>query len=99
MVFKAKLGYIALILLIAPEQSMTEIQIDVRLDACGLACPLPLLKAKQALNGMSVGQILEVRATDAGSVRDFKAYADLSAHQLISTVEVDQVYIHIFRRG
>lgn len=99
MVFEAKLGYIALIVLIAPEQSMTEIQIDVRLDACGLACPLPLLKAKQALNGMAVGQILEVRATDAGSVRDFKAYADLSAHQLISTVEVDQVYIHIFRRG
>ena len=78
---------------------MTEIQIDERLDACGLACPLPLLKAKQALNAMSVGQVLEVRATDAGSVRDFKAYADLSAHELISTEEVDQVYIHILRRG
>ena len=78
---------------------MTEIQIDERLDACGLACPLPLLRAKQALNAMSVGQVLEVRATDAGSVRDFKAYADLSAHELISTEEVDQVYIHILRRG
>jgi tRNA 2-thiouridine synthesizing protein A len=78
---------------------MTENQIDERLDACGLACPLPLLKAKQALNAMSAGQVLEVRATDAGSVRDFKAYADLSAHELISTEEVDQVYIHILRRG
>lgn len=78
---------------------MTEIQIDERLDACGLACPLPLLKAKQALNAMSAGQVLEVRATDSGSVRDFKAYADLSAHELISTEEVDQVYIHILRRG
>ena len=78
---------------------MTEIQIDERLDACGLACPLPLLKAKQALNAMSAGQVLEVRATDAGSVRDFKAYAGLSAHELISTEEVDQVYIHILRRG
>mgnify|MGYP000091130514 FL=1 len=78
---------------------MTEIQIDERLDACGLACPLPLLKAKQALNAMSVGQVLEVRATDAGSVRDFKAYADLSAHELISTIEIDQVFIHILRRG
>lgn len=78
---------------------MTEIQIDERLDACGLACPLPLLKAKQALNRMSAGQVLEVRATDAGSVRDFKAYADLSAHELISTEEFDQVYIHILRRG
>lgn len=78
---------------------MTDIQIDERLDACGLACPLPLLKAKQVLNGMSQGQVLEVRATDAGSVRDFKAYADLSAHELISTEEVDQVYIHTLRRG
>jgi tRNA 2-thiouridine synthesizing protein A len=78
---------------------MTDIQIDERLDACGLACPLPLLKAKQVLNGMAEGQILEVRATDAGSVRDFKAYADLSAHELISTEEVDQVYIHTLRRG
>ena len=78
---------------------MTEIQIDERLDACGLACPLPLLKAKQALNAMSAGQVLEVRATDAGSVRDFKAYADLSAHELISTIEIDQVFIHILRRG
>ena len=78
---------------------MTENQIDERLDACGLACQLPLLKAKQALNAMSAGQVLEVRATDAGSVRDFKAYADLSAHELISTEEVDQVYIHILRRG
>jgi len=78
---------------------MTEIQIDERLDACDLACPLPLLKAKQALNRLQPGQILEVRATDAGSVRDFRAYADLSAHQLISTEEVDKVFIHIFRRG
>jgi len=83
----------------ASEQSMTEIHIDERVDACGLACPLPLLKAKQALNSMSAGQILEVRATDAGSVRDFKAYADLSAHELLSTEEVEQVYIHILRRG
>lgn len=78
---------------------MTDIYIDERLDACGLACPLPLLKAKQALNRLEPGQVLEVKATDAGSVRDFRAYADLSAHQLISTEEVDQVFIHIFRRG
>lgn len=72
---------------------------DVRLDARGLACPLPLLKAKQALNRMEVGQILKVIATDSGSVRDFKAYADLSNHELISTTEVDNLYIHLMRRG
>lgn len=78
---------------------MTEMQIDERLDATGLMCPLPLLKAKQALFKLKVGQVLEVLATDAGSVRDFKAYADLSDHDLISTVEVDQVYVHLLRRG
>ncbi len=72
---------------------------DVRLDARGLACPLPLLKAKQALNRMEAGQILEVIATDSGSVRDFKAYADLSSHELISTTEADNLYIHLIRRG
>jgi len=78
---------------------MTTTQIDERLDARGLACPLPLLKAKQALSKLQPGQVLEVKATDAGSVRDFKAYADLSAHELISTEEVDHVFIHLFRRG
>ena len=72
---------------------------DVRLDARGLACPLPLLKAKQALNRMEAGQILEVIATDSGSVRDFKAYADLSKHELISTTEADNLYIYLLRRG
>jgi len=78
---------------------MTEMQIDERLDAKGLMCPLPLLKAKQALHQLEKGQVLEVLATDAGSVKDFKAYADLSDHDLISTVEVDRVFIHLLRRG
>ena len=78
---------------------MTEMQIDERLDARGLMCPLPLLKAKQALHQLEKGQVLEVLATDAGSVKDFKAYADLSDHDLISTVEVDRVFIHLLRRG
>lgn len=78
---------------------MTDIAVDERLDATGLACPLPLLKAKQALNKMAPGEVLEVLATDSGSVRDFAAYADLSAHELISTTEVDNLYIHLIRRG
>lgn len=82
-----------------PEQSMTDTRVDVRLDARGLACPMPLLKAKQALLKMEPGQILEVLATDAGSVRDFKAYADLSAHQLISTIERDDTFVHLVKRG
>lgn len=72
---------------------------DQHLDARGLRCPMPLLRAKQALNQMQTGQILKVEATDAGSVRDFQAYAELSAHELLAQREVDGVYIHILQKG
>lgn len=73
--------------------------IDTHLDARGLRCPMPLLRAKQALNKMRAGQTLEVLATDAGSVRDFKSYAELSAHSLIVQKEDNGVYIHIIKKG
>lgn len=57
-------------------------QFDDYLDAKGLDCPLPLLKAKQALNRLSGGQILYVEATDQGSVRDFDAFARQSGNDL-----------------
>lgn len=56
---------------------------DHQLDARGLSCPMPLLKAKQALNRMAVGEVLEVLATDAGSQRDFAAFARQSGHLLL----------------
>ena len=56
---------------------------DVELDASGLNCPLPLLKAKMALNKMLSGQTLKVIATDAGSVRDFRTFARLAGHELL----------------
>ncbi len=60
----------------------SEIHYDKKLDASGLACPLPLLKMKQALNGMDSGQVLYVIATDAGSVRDFEAFSKQSSHSI-----------------
>lgn len=55
---------------------------DILLDTSGEACPMPLLKTKMKLNTMEAGQVLKVIATDAGSVRDFKAFIDLTAHEL-----------------
>ena len=69
------------------------------LDAQGLQCPMPLLKAKQILNRIAVGEQLRVLATDAGSVRDFKSYTDLSAHRLIRSQEEQGVYIYLIERG
>lgn len=61
---------------------------DAELDATGLSCPLPLLKAKLALNPLASGAVLKVSATDAGSQRDFRAFAKLAGHQLLHE-EVD----------
>lgn len=64
------------------------------LDASGLTCPLPLLKAKQALNRLAAGTILEVRCTDPGSVRDFEVFASQSGNALLHQVEADGTYTH-----
>ncbi len=78
---------------------MSDYKIDLELDASGLNCPLPLLKAKQALNSLSAGQILKVIATDSGSVRDFQAYTDRSDHQMLESFTDQEPYIYIIRRG
>lgn len=72
---------------------------DAVLDATGLACPLPLLKAKQALYGLAGGQLLEVHATDAGSWRDMASFAEHSAHVLEDRCQVGEVYYYWLRKA
>jgi TusA-related sulfurtransferase len=75
------------------------VQPDDVLDACGLPCPLPLLKAKQALARLTPGQVLEIMATDAGSWRDFETFADNSIHELLQREERGEVYHYWLRKG
>lgn len=72
---------------------------DQTLDACGLTCPLPLLKAKQALNGLGQGLVLEVVCTDAGSVRDFVAFSQQSGNQLLKQHEQDGKFYHWLKKA
>jgi tRNA 2-thiouridine synthesizing protein A len=67
-------------------------------DATGLQCPLPLLKAKQALNILSSGQLLRVLATDSGSVKDFRTYTDISGHNLLESLQDDDIYSYLIRK-
>lgn len=60
-----------------------------RIDARDLRCPMPLLKAKQALSRVRAGDLVQVLATDAGAARDFPAFAALSGHILLRYVECD----------
>ena len=71
---------------------------DKTLDTKGLNCPLPILKAKKALNGMQSGQTLRVVSTDQGSVRDFQAFARQTGNELIEQQTLAKDYIHVLRR-
>jgi tRNA 2-thiouridine synthesizing protein A len=62
---------------------------DQELDARGLNCPLPILRAKKTLNAMTGGQILKIMATDPGSIKDFKAFAKQTGNELLDSSEVD----------
>jgi tRNA 2-thiouridine synthesizing protein A len=72
--------------------------VDQQLDACGMRCPLPLLKAKQALRDLANGQLLRVLSTDVGSVRDFRSYAELSGHELYGFQERDSTYCYLLKK-
>lgn len=77
----------------------SELQADQTVDARGLGCPLPLLRAKVALNGMEAGQLLYLTATDAGSQRDITRFAELAGHVLLSAEERDGAFHYWLRKG
>ncbi|MHB1213404.1 MAG: sulfurtransferase TusA family protein [Thiobacillus sp.] len=60
---------------------------DKELDARGLNCPLPILRAKKALAEVTTGQVLKILSTDPGSVKDFAAFAKQTGNELLSTAE------------
>jgi tRNA 2-thiouridine synthesizing protein A len=68
------------------------------LDARGLNCPLPILKAKKALTDMLSGEVLKIVATDPGSVRDFQAFARQTGNELIDQVSGEKEFVHYLRR-
>ena len=72
---------------------------DIELDLSGLQCPMPLLKAKLALNGMQASQVLKVMATDPGSERDFHMFADHSDHQILKFQKDQAAYYYWIRKG
>lgn len=67
-------------------------------DARDLRCPLPLLRLRQALREVAVGDLLELQATDAGSVRDIAAYARLSGNTLEAYLDIEGTYRYWVRR-
>lgn len=75
-----------------------EDKVEVVLDVTGLVCPMPLLKAKRALNEMRNGQRLRILATDHTSQQDFKIFSQQSGHRLISSSFNDGIYNHLLQK-
>lgn len=71
---------------------------DQELDARGLNCPLPILKAKKALASMTSGQLLKVVCTDSGSVRDFAAFAKQTGNDLVDSETAGPEYTYVLKR-
>lgn len=69
------------------------------LDVKGLACPMPVLRAKKALKALSPGEELEVLATDPGSVADFDAFCATAGHNLVAADESGGVYRYVIRKA
>lgn len=74
-------------------------KIDVEFDARGLNCPLPILRARKALNELQPGQMLRVRATDPGSVKDFSTFCQQTGNELVSSEQNGGEYIFHIRKN
>lgn len=69
-----------------------------KLDARGLNCPLPILRTRKALNQLSSGELLEVTASDPGSVKDMVSFCDQTGNRLLSSNEADSSFVFLIEK-
>ena len=69
-----------------------------QLDARGLNCPLPILRAKKALDGLQHGEVLHIRATDPGALKDFDAFCKQAGNELVSSGQTGDEYVFQIRK-
>lgn len=72
---------------------------DQELDASGLNCPLPILRAKKTLAGMQSAQVLRIVATDPGSVKDFEAFAKQTGNELMESGEEGGKFVFLIKKA
>lgn len=78
---------------------MTTLQVNRLIECEGLACPLPVVRTKKAMDEMNPGEVLEVRATDKGSIADLKSWASRTGHQYLGLKEENGVFHHFIRKA
>ena len=72
--------------------------IDMELDARGLNCPLPILRAKKSIAQLSAGQVLKITATDPGSVKDFEAFCKQTGNELLESNDVSGEFVFLLKK-
>ncbi|WP_020619257.1 sulfurtransferase TusA family protein [Paenibacillus daejeonensis] len=72
---------------------------DIIVDAKGLACPMPIVKAKKGIDALQSGQTMELHTTDKGSMSDFKAWVNQSKHELIAAREENGIFTFLVKKG
>jgi tRNA 2-thiouridine synthesizing protein A len=73
-------------------------EVNQELDARGLNCPLPILRAKKAINGMATGEVLKVLATDPGAVKDFEAFCKQTGNELLQSANAGDGFEFLIRK-
>jgi tRNA 2-thiouridine synthesizing protein A len=81
-----------------PTTKEATMNFDKELDARGLNCPLPILRAKKALTDMQSGQVLRIVSTDLGSVKDFAAFCKQTGNELLESATTDSEYTFYLKR-
>lgn len=77
---------------------MSAINHDKELDARGMNCPLPILRARKALGELASGQVLRILATDPGSVKDFEAFTKQTGNELLSSASGEKEFTFYIRK-
>jgi tRNA 2-thiouridine synthesizing protein A len=72
---------------------------DQTLDCSGLACPMPIIKTKKAVDGLQIGQVLKMIATDPGSVSDIDAWTQKTGHELVGSEQSGESFIFYIKRA
>lgn len=72
---------------------------DITVDAKGLSCPMPIVRAKKAMDGLQSGQIMELVTTDKGAINDFQAWARQNNHELLNVEEENGVLRFLVKKG
>lgn len=72
---------------------------DIVVDAKGLACPMPIVRAKKAMDSLQPGQVMQLETTDKGSMNDFQAWVGQTKNEMVEAMEKDGVFTFLVRKG